>query len=90
MNKTEYLAKYEKSFAYPGLHCAMIFHYDPILEVVEMRSIYSESRLEVVMWMEQQMKNYRSNKIHATAYIDGIYEEAIGDINHYIKEDLED
>lgn len=87
MNKSEYLAKYEKSFAHPGLHCAMIFHYDPILEAVECRSIYSESRLEVVMWMEQHMKTYRTNKIHATAYVDGIYEEAIGDINHYIKEE---
>ena len=89
MTKNEYLAKYDKSFAYPGLHCAMIFHYDPILEVVEMRSIYSESRIEVVLWMEQEMKNYRSNKIHATAYVDGIYEEAIGDITHYIKEEEE-
>ena len=87
MTKQEYIDKYNKSFDYAGLHCAMIFHYDPILEVVECRSVYSESRLEVVMWAEQQMKTYRTNKIHATAYIDGIYEEAIGDINHYIKEE---
>ena len=87
MTKNEYIAKYNKSFDYAGLHCAMIFHYDPILEVVECRSIYSEARIEVVLWIEQEMKNYRSNKIHATAYIDGIYEEGIGDITHYIKEE---
>ena len=87
MTKSEQYVKYEKSFAYPDLHCAMIFHYDPILEVVECRSIYSEARTEVVMWMEQQMKYYRNNKIDATAYLNGSFEEAIGDISHYIEEE---
>lgn len=89
MTKNEYLVKYDKSFAYPGLHCAMIFHHDPILELVEMRSIYSESRLEVVMWMEEKMKFYQNNKLDFTAYIDGIFERAYGDINQYIKEEEE-
>lgn len=87
MTKNEYIAKYNKSFDYPGLHCAMIFHYDPILEVVECRSIYSEARTEVVIWMEQHMKYYRNNKIDAIAYLDGVFEEAIGDISHYIEEE---
>jgi len=87
MTKNEYIAKYNKSFDYAGLHCAMIFHYDPILEVVEMRSIYSESRLEVVMWLEEKMKFYQNNKLDFTAYVDGIFERAYGDINQYIKEE---
>lgn len=87
MTKSEQYVKYEKSFAYPGLHCAMIFHYDPIFEVVECRSIYSEARTEVVMWMEQQMKYYRNNKIDATAYIDGVFEEAIGEVYKYLEDD---
>ena len=87
MNKNEYLAKYEKSFAYPGLHCAMIFHYDPILDVVEVRSIYSESRLEIVQWFETSVNFYRKNKIEFIAYIDGIFEQSYGDINQYIKEE---
>lgn len=86
MTKKEYIAKYNKSFDYAGLHCAMIFHYDPILEIVECRSIYSESRLEVVLWLEEKLKYYRNNNIDFTAYIDGIFESAYGDVNLYIKE----
>ena len=85
MTKNEYLAKYDKSFAYPGLHCAMVFHYDPILDVVEVRSIYSESRLEIVQWLETSVNFYRKNKIDFIAYIDGIYECGYGDLNKYIE-----
>lgn len=88
MKKSEYLIKYNKSFDYPGLHCAMIFHFDPILEVVECRSMYSENRIEVVMWLEQAMTIYRNSEIPHTAYIDGIFERAWGDINQYIEDDL--
>lgn len=87
MTKNEYLSKYDKSFAYPGLHCAMIFHYDPILEIVEMRSIYAGSRLEAIMWVEEKTAFYRNNKVAFIAYVDGIFESAYGDINQYIKEE---
>lgn len=89
MTKNEYIAKYNKSFDYAGLHCAMIFHYDPILEVVECRSMYSESRLELVQWFETAVNFYTKNNIDFTAYIDGIFERAYGDINQYIKEEEE-
>jgi hypothetical protein len=65
----------------------MIFHYDPILESVECRSIYSEARTEVVMWLETQTKFYRKSNIEFTAYIDGIFEEAVGEVYKYIEED---
>lgn len=87
MKKSEYLSKYDKSFAYPGLHCAMIFHHDPMLESVECRSIYSEDRTEVVIWLEEKMRFYQNNGVSFTAYIDGIFERACGDINQYIEED---
>lgn len=87
MTKNEYIAKYNKSFDYAGLHCAMIFHYDPILEVVECRSMYSDSRLELVQWFETAVNFYTKNKIDFTAYIDGIFERSYGDINQYIKEE---
>lgn len=87
MTKQEYIDKYNKSFDYPGLHCAMIFHYDPILDVVEVRSMYSESRLELVQWFETAVNFYTKNKIDFTAYIDGIFERAYGDINQYFEEE---
>ena len=31
MTKNEYLSKYDKSFAYPGLHCGMISTMTPSL-----------------------------------------------------------
>jgi hypothetical protein len=85
MTKSEYLTKYDKSFSYPGLHCALIFHYDSVLEVIESRAIYSEARTEVVLWLEDKMKFYRNNKVDFTAYIDGIFEGAYGDVNQYIE-----
>ena len=87
MTKNEYLAKYEKSFAYPGLHCAMVFHHDPILDVVEVRSIYSESRQEAYSWFETAINFYRKNQIDFIGYFDGIFEAARGDLNQYIKEE---
>lgn len=89
MNKNEYIAKYNKSFNYPGLHCAMIFHHDPILDVVEVRSIYSEHRIEVLEWFDRECNFYRKSKIDFIGYVDGIFEAAHGDLNQYIKEEEE-
>ena len=87
MTKQQYIDKYNESFEVAGLHCAMIFHYDPILEVVECRSIYSKSRLEMVQWLETGVNFYTKNKIDFICYIDGVYERGYGDLNKYIKEE---
>ena len=91
MTKQEYINKYNESFDFTGLHCAMIFHYDPILEVVECRNVYSTSRMEVSYWLEKATKFYKNNKVPFVGYLDGCFEESYGEINNYLeKEDKED
>lgn len=90
MTKNEYIAKFNKSFDYPGLHCGMIFHRDPMFDTVECRSIYSESRMEAYNWFEAACNFYRKNHIDFIGYFDGIFEEVYGDVNQYIKEEEEE
>ena len=87
MTKTEYYQKFEKSFAYPGLHCALIFHHDPILDVLESRAIYSESRQEAWSWFDTTCEFYRKHKINFIGSFDGIFEGCYGDVNQYLEEE---
>lgn len=83
--KMNNILKYQENF--PNFHRAVIFHYDPFTGVVEVRSIYSEDRAEVYMWLEEKSKLYTQMQIDFRGYLDGGLLFFAGDVTKYFKED---
>lgn len=82
--KMNNILKYGANF--PNLHRAVIFHYDPLTEVVDVRSMYSEDRGEVYMWLEEKMKLYTQLGIDCRGYVDQQLFFECGDVTKYFKE----
>ena len=80
MTKVEYNEVFNKVLSKVDLHSALVFQWDPILKVIEHREIYSPSRLECVMWMEEVNKSYKKLDIEFFGYIDGCYEYGNGNL----------
>lgn len=68
----ECLSKASKS----DLNWAAVFFKGPLTGEVECRTIYSDERNEVLMWVDRLMEFYKKNDIPFAAYVNNDFWEA--------------
>lgn len=52
-------------------HSAIIFFRDPITDTVEERHMWASSIMELEIWLNYTLPNYKAHDISYVAYIDG-------------------
>lgn len=87
MTKKMFLKELEIAASHRDLHSAVLFHWSPITECVETRRLYSESRTELYLWLQEKSKFYTQCNLDFKAYLDGDLEFDGGDFFEHIKED---
>lgn len=83
MTKQEYVDILNTN--YEGLHSAVIFHYDPLTEQLEVRAIYTKDRNEAYQWLTENSKLYNQMGVDFKSYLNGVLEWDQGDVFEYVE-----
>lgn len=86
MTKKMFLKELEIAASHRDLHSAVFFYFAPLSECVELRRMYSESRTELYLWLEEKSKFSTQCGIDFKAYLDGDLQFDGGDFFEHIKE----